>query len=104
MIRRIKEIGLVSYLLILIASKQLQTQKEKQEVRKAHYHPNSEECIYVLDGEAITITDKKKHHLNKGDAIIISKGEKHYTVNIGKIKLSLICFFPTENVEIILEK
>ena len=82
----------------------LEVQKEKQEVRKAHYHPNSEECIYVLDGEAITITDKKKHHLNKGDAIFISKGEKHYTVNTGKIKLSLICFFPTENVEIISKK
>ena len=30
--RRIEETGLVSYLLILIVSKQLQTQKEKQEV------------------------------------------------------------------------
>ena len=78
----------------------IEVQKEKQEVRKAHCHPNSD----VLDGEAITITDKKKHHLNKGDAIFISKGEKHYTVNTGKIKLSLICFFPIENVEIISEK
>ena len=59
----------------------IEVQKEKQEVRRAHHHPNSEECIYVLDGEAIIITDKKKHHLNKGDAIFISKGEKHYTVN-----------------------
>ena len=82
----------------------IEAQKEKQEPRKAHYHPNSEECIYVLDGEGITITDKKKHHIHKGDAIFIPKGEKHYTVNVGKNKLSLMCFFPSENVEIISEK
>ncbi len=82
----------------------IEVQKEKQVSRKPHYHPNAEECIYVLDGEGITITDNKKHHLIKGDAIFIPKGEKHYTVNVGQKKLSLMCFFPTESVEIISEK
>ena len=82
----------------------IEIQRENQETRKAHYHPNAEECIYVLDGEGITITDNKKHHLIKGDAIFIPKGEKHYTVNVGQKKLSLMCFFPTESVEIISEK
>ena len=42
----------------------IDVQKEKQKVRAAHYHPNTEECIYVLDGEGITITEKKKYHLH----------------------------------------
>ena len=49
----------------------------------------------------MTITDKDNHVLNKGDAVFIPKGEKHYTINVGKEDLSLICFFPTEQVEII---
>tara|TARA_A100001011_G_C14244815_1_gene815026 strand:+ start:656 stop:1012 length:357 start_codon:yes stop_codon:yes gene_type:complete len=74
---------------------------ENGEKRSPHYHPNSEECIYVLNGYGMTVTDKEKHFLNKGDAIFIPKGEKHYTLNVGKENLSLICFFPTEQVEII---
>ena len=74
---------------------------EKGQKRKPHFHPNSEECIYVLNGSGMTITDKDNHVLNKGDAVFIPKGEKHYTINVGKEDLSLICFFPTEQVEII---
>ena len=50
--------------------------------RSLHYHPNTDECIYVLEGTGRTETINKSFDLQEGDSIIVSAGEKHKTLNI----------------------
>jgi mannose-6-phosphate isomerase-like protein (cupin superfamily) len=69
--------------------------------RKPHFHPNCEECIYVLSGHGLTHSGGHTYKIEAGDTILISKGEHHYTENIGTNDLKLICFFPEKNVELI---
>lgn len=69
--------------------------------RKPHFHPNCEECIYVLSGEGLTHAGEKKYKIKTGESILISRGEQHYTENIGNQDLILLCFFPSKNVELI---
>lgn len=67
--------------------------------RSLHYHPNTDECIYVLEGTGRTETINKSFDLQEGDSIIVSAGEKHKTLNSGNKTLKLICFFPSYEVE-----
>ena len=67
--------------------------------RSLHYHPNTDECIYVLEGTGRTETTNESFDLQEGDSIIVSAGEKHRTLNSGKKILKLICFFPSSEVE-----
>ena len=67
--------------------------------RSLHYHPNTDECIYVLEGTGRTETINKSFDLQEGDSIIVSAGEKHRTLNSGNKILKLICFFPSDEIE-----
>ena len=66
--------------------------------RGPHVHFDFEECIHVLVGDAITRTDQGEYPLTAGDTILIPAGEKHATYNTGSTVLTLLCFFPTNNV------
>ena len=68
--------------------------------RSMHFHPNTEECIYVLEGSGITETPNGSYKLSVGDVFVVSPMEKHRTTNTGISVLKLLCFFPTDEVKI----
>jgi mannose-6-phosphate isomerase-like protein (cupin superfamily) len=61
--------------------------------RGPHLHKDTEECIYVLSGRAITYADSGEYPLEAGDTILVPAGEKHVTRNAGNQPLLLLCFF-----------
>ena len=66
--------------------------------RGPHVHFDFEETIHVLSGQALTRTDTGEYPLTVGDTILIPAGEKHVTYNTGATVLTLLCFFPTNDV------
>ena len=66
--------------------------------RGPHVHFDFEEYIHVLSGSAVLRTDTGEHPLTAGDTILIPAGEKHTTSNTGDTVLTLLCFFPTNDV------
>jgi len=68
--------------------------------RSMHFHPNTEECIYVLEGSGITETPSGSYRLSVGDVFVVPPMEKHRTTNTGSSVLKLLCFFPTDEVKI----
>ena len=74
---------------------------ENCERRNPHYHPDVEECIYVLEGEGCTHADTGDYQMSAGDTLIMPPNEKHMTRNIGNHTLKLLCFFPTGRVTIL---
>ena len=69
-----------------------------QEPRGPHVHHGFEECIYVLSGEGCTLTANARHHVRKGDTVLIPADEPHVTRNTGTTPLVLLCFFPAPDV------
>ena len=67
--------------------------------RAPHFHPDCEECIYVISGQGVFCTTDGEHTLAAGDAILIPSKESHYTRNTGDIPLMLLCFFPVADLE-----
>ncbi len=68
--------------------------------RSMHFHPNTEECIYVLEGSGVTETPSGSYRLSVGDVFVVPPMEKHRTTNTGSSVLKLLCFFPTDEVKI----
>jgi len=66
--------------------------------RGPHVHFNFEECIHVLSGSAVMRTEEGEYPLTAGDTILVPAGEKHATYNTGNTVLTLLCFFPTNDV------
>ena len=67
--------------------------------RAPHFHPDCEECIYVISGQGVFCTADGEHPLEAGDAILVPSKESHYTRNTGDIALMLLCFFPVADLE-----
>lgn len=76
-------------------------ENKDNEPRKPHYHPDVEECIYVLDGEGCTYADTGNYRMFAGDTLIMPPNEKHVTRNTGVVTLKLLCFFPVGKVTIL---
>jgi mannose-6-phosphate isomerase-like protein (cupin superfamily) len=66
--------------------------------RPPHFHPEVEECIFVLSGKGITYADSGEFPLAAGDTLLVPPGEKHVTRNIGGEPLLLLCFFPVAHL------
>ena len=66
--------------------------------RGPHVHFDFEETIHVLSGEAVMRTDKGEYPVTAGDTILVPAGEKHATYNTADTVLTLLCFFPTNDV------
>jgi len=62
-------------------------------VKPAHYHPNSEEVIYVVSGEGKVMIDNEVHIIKTGTTILFPQGSIHMVRNSGSEALKLICFF-----------
>ena len=66
--------------------------------RGPHVHSGFEECIHVLSGNGTMQTDSGEYPLKAGDTILVPSGERHVTHNTGDEVLTLLCFFPTNDV------
>ena len=58
--------------------------------RSMHFHPDTEECIYVLEGTGITETPNGSYKLSVGDVLVVPPMEKHRTTNTGNSVLKLL--------------
>ncbi len=64
------------------------------EVGKAttlHYHPQTEEIYYILEGSGRMTIDGETREVGVGDAIAIPPGARHTLLNTGTCTLKLLC-------------
>lgn len=67
-------------------------------LRGPHLHHGYEECIYVLRGEGLTLSESCDRAVKAGDVVLVPPEEKHVTRNTGREPLVLLCFFPTPDI------
>jgi mannose-6-phosphate isomerase-like protein (cupin superfamily) len=72
--------------------------KPGDKLRGPHLHDGVEECIYVLRGTGITVSESGEIPVGPGDIVLIPPNEKHMTRNTGSEPLILLCFFPAPDV------
>lgn len=58
---------------------------------QAHFHPQSEEIYFVLQGQAQISLGGDVSTLNVGDAVVIPHGTPHQIRNIGSENLVFLC-------------
>jgi len=56
-----------------------------------HYHPETEEIYYILDGQGEMQIGKEKQTVHEGDAIAIPPGEVHQITNTSDVILRFLC-------------
>lgn len=66
--------------------------------RGPHVHFGFEECIHVVSGEGLTITESGDFPVGAGDTLLVPSGERHQTRNTGDAPLVLLCFFPVGDI------
>ena len=66
--------------------------------RGPHVHHSFEECIYVVSGAGVTVTETEELPVGAGDTILIPAGQIHMTRAVGDAPLKLLCFFPVGDV------
>ena len=69
-----------------------------ESLRGPHLHHGYEECIYVLKGTGLTLSESGELRIEEGDVVLIPPEEKHVTRNTGDEPLVLLCFFPTGDI------
>jgi len=72
--------------------------KPGDKLRGPHLHDGVEECIYVLSGTGLTVSESGEIPVGPGDIVLIPPNEKHMTRNTGSEPLVLLCFFPAPDV------
>ncbi len=69
-------------------------------VRPAHSHPNSEELIYIINGNGKVMIENEVGLVTAGSAILFEQGKIHMLKNTGDIEMKVICFFaPATNID-----
>ncbi|WP_100615159.1 cupin domain-containing protein [Confluentibacter citreus] len=69
-------------------------------VRPAHSHPNSEELIYIINGEGKVMIENEVGDVKTGSAILFEQGKIHMLKNTGDTEMKVICFFaPATNID-----
>jgi quercetin dioxygenase-like cupin family protein len=53
------------------------------QAHRFHYHPNLEEILYVLAGQAEQWVEREKRLLGPGDSVWLKAGVVHGTYNVG---------------------
>ena len=56
-----------------------------------HYHPQTEEIYYILEGHGRMQVDDQIRNVEPGDAIAIPPSSRHQITNTGPIPLRLLC-------------
>jgi mannose-6-phosphate isomerase-like protein (cupin superfamily) len=72
--------------------------KPDDKPRGPHMHHGFEECIYVLSGEGMNVSESGEIPIRPGDIVLIPPNEKHMTRNTGTVPLVLLCFFAEPDV------
>lgn len=55
-----------------------------------HFHKNTEEVYYILEGEGEILIDDMKSRIVSGDTILLPIGSKHQIINTGNKLLKFI--------------
>ena len=66
--------------------------------RTAHFHPLSEELIFVVKGSGHIWLDGQRLDVEAGDIVHVGTGLAHATVPDSGVKMELMCFFPHPNL------
>ncbi len=72
--------------------------KPGERPRGPHRHDGFEECIYVLKGTGVSVSESGEFPIKSGDLVLIAANEKHMTRNTGTEPLLLLCFFPHPDI------
>lgn len=56
-----------------------------------HYHPQTEEIYFILEGQGRMQLDDQTSEVGPGDAIAIPPGARHQITNTGDVPLHLLC-------------
>lgn len=62
-------------------------------VKPAHSHPDGEEMLYFVKGEAKVYVDGVIHAARAGSIVIFEKDSIHMVRNTGKEELKVVCFY-----------
>lgn len=60
-----------------------------------HYHPNSDEVLYLIEGELNHSLGEEIYHLTGGSAIFIPQNAPHDAFNPGKSTARMLVAYPT---------
>ncbi|HEX5499619.1 MAG TPA: cupin domain-containing protein [Thermomicrobiales bacterium] len=60
-----------------------------------HYHPNSDEVLYLIEGELDHSLDDEVFRLTPGTAIHIPRGVRHNAVNVSDVTARMVVSYPT---------
>jgi mannose-6-phosphate isomerase-like protein (cupin superfamily) len=66
--------------------------------RGPHLHHGYEECIYVLSGSGINLSEDGELPVRAGDVLVVPPETKHVTRNTGNQPLVLLCYFASPDV------
>lgn len=61
------------------------------EATREHFHRESEDVYYILQGEGEMHLDGEKVAVRAGDAVLIPARARHFIVNTGKEELIILC-------------
>ena len=56
-----------------------------------HYHSNSEEIYYILEGQGMMKIEEEIREIGSGDGIVIPPGKRHKIWNSGEGELVFLC-------------
>ena len=67
-----------------------------------HYHPNSDEVLYLMAGELHHSLNDTVHHLKPGMAIHIPRGVEHDAVNKTDQVARMVVAYPTQDRQVVM--
>ena len=67
-----------------------------------HLHPNSDEVLYLLEGELDHWIDDAVFHLTRGMAIHIPQGAQHHARNTGDTVARMVVAYPTPDRQVVM--
>lgn len=67
-----------------------------------HRHPNSDEVLYLLEGELDHSLGDTVHHLTAGMSIHIPEGVPHDAHNTGSVTARMIVSYPTADRQVVM--
>lgn len=67
-----------------------------------HYHPNSDEVLYLLEGELDHSLGDEVFHLTAGSAIHIPEGIEHDALNPGSTIARMLVAYPTADRQVVM--
>jgi uncharacterized cupin superfamily protein len=67
-----------------------------------HLHPNSDEMLYLLQGELDHSVGAEIYHLTSGMAIHIPEGVAHDAINTGTTVARMLVAYPTADRQVVL--